>query len=432
MTRARFKTNVHRTPCERQGANRRFGVARAPAASALPLTGFNRLCLNHLCLSRLCMILLLAFTIAATAGCSNGKVSETPEVTTGYGKSSGKDYSTSVNGTAVLKDLFRRAGGKVSTAHSITPKIDDFETIVWFRDRFDAPTTDAITRLEKWLRQGDSRQLIVVGRDHDSGISYWEKVASRAQGEELIKAKRRLAHVKSEFYSRRMTNGPGNSAECKWYKAKYGDYETATQLGGDWAARVNPSAADIHIGTTLNSKIGKSGLNFQSRRYQANQTPVLTANGRPLVTISWLDPNSYNRSNSIVLVSNASFLTNYGLVNQENRKLAKRLIERQSPGKTLFIESGTEPVAVLNSEQNHEPWAWIAQPPLKYIVPHFLLWGIFFCFVLYPIFGRPKRIEADVENTNFRTHVKALAKLLSRSGRRDLAQQKIDRYINRK
>ena len=419
MTRATFNTALRRFGFyKRQGARRQFTRRNnEPAARALPLTGLGSLCAS----------LMIALLVVAVTGCGGKKIGEKPEVTTGYGKSSGKEYSASVNGTAVLKDLFRRAGAKVSTGHSITPKIDEFDTVVWFRDRFEAPPQDAILRLEDWLRQDNSRQLIVVGRDHDSGISYWENVVSRAQGEELIKAKRKLAHVKSEFYGRRMST---DTADCKWYTAKLNDYEATTRLRGSWAASVNPTAAEIHIGTALKSKLGQASYNSRTRRWHG-QVPVLTANGQPLVTVSSLDSYSYG-SGSIVLVSNASFLTNYGLVNQENRKLAKQLIERQSPGKTLFIESGTDPVSVLNSEQNHETWAWITKPPLKYIVPHFLLWGIFFCFVLYPIFGRPKKIESDVENTNFRTHVQALAKLLSRSGRRDLAQQKIDRYINRK
>ena len=362
--------------------------------------------------------LLVAMLMVCVVGCGGEK--QAPEITTGYGRSAGKDFSSSVNGTSVIKDLFRRSGSKVSTAHSISPKIEDFDTIVWFRDRFEAPTADAILRLEEWLAVGSQRQLILIGRDHDSGIAYWENVVGRAQGEKLIKAKRRLGQVKSEFYGRRMT---ADSENCDWYKSKLADHEAATRFSGTWSKQLNGSAADIYVGTPLSP--GR-------RRYGSNWNTVLKANGRPLITFYSPDTSYYNNNqNSIVLVSNGSFLTNYGMVNQENRKLAIRLIERQRLGKTLFIESGTEEVSVLDSDQNHETWAWITKPPLKYIVPHFLLWGIFFCFVLYPIFGRPKHVESDDENTNFRSHVKAMARLLSRSGRRDVAQQKIDRYTNR-
>ena len=146
----------------------------------------------------------------------------------------------------MIKDLFRRSGSKVSTAHSISPKIEDFDTIVWFRDRFEAPTADAILRLEEWLAVGSQRQLILIGRDHDSGIAYWKNVVGRAQGEKLIKAKRRLGQVKSEFYGRRMT---ADSENCDWYKSKLADHEAATRFSGTWSKQLNGSAADIYVGT---------------------------------------------------------------------------------------------------------------------------------------------------------------------------------------
>ena len=393
-------------------AEKRFVPQIRLAAGRLRINRFEK----QLGQSGLCLI--VAMLMVCAAGCGGKKLE--PEVTTGYGRSAGKEFSSSVNGTSVIKDLVRRSGSRVSTTHSISPQINDFDTIVWFRDRFEAPPEDAILRLEDWLAAGYQRQLILVGRDYDSGIAYWENVVGRVQGEKLIKAKRRLAQVKSDFYGRRMS---AVSENCDWYESQLEDYEAATRFSGAWSRQLNGSAADIYVGTPLSPG---------QPRYESNWNTVLKANGRPFITFYSPDTNYYNNSNnSIVLVSNGSFLTNYGMVNQENRKLAIRLIERQRLGKTLFIESGTAEVAVLNSEQNHETWAWITKPPLKYIVPHFLLWGIFFCFVLYPIFGRPKRVESDGENTNFRSHVKAMARLLSRSGRRDLAQQKIERYANR-
>lgn len=355
------------------------------------------------------LLLLLLFTFSLP-GCKKAKSG--PKVTNGYGKSAGVEYASSVNGTGVFKQMFRQVGCSVKTSQSISPRIDKFQTIVWFRDRFEPPEDKVIQRLEEWLDSGYQHQLIIVGRDHDSGISYWEEVVNRAKGESLIKAKRRLAQSKAEFHSRRME---ANLSECYWYDSKQNDYQEATRLEGSWAKGINVSSADIHTGIALVPKISYRGY--------SNSGIVLKANGQPLVSIF--------STSSVVLVSNASFLTNYGIVNQENRKLAMKIIERQDPGDTLFIESGTDPVKMFNSEQNHETWAWITKPPLKYIVPHFLMVGVFFCFVLYPIFGRPKRVDTSLDNTTFRTHIRAMAKLISRSGRRDLAQQKIDRYNNR-
>ena len=66
------------------------------------------------------------------------------------------------------------------------------------------------------------------------------------------------------------------------------------------------------------------------------------------------------------------------------------------------------------------------------MVPHFLMLGIFFCFVLFPIFGRAKRANIEKNPFTFRNHIKAMGKLMASSSNLGFAKDKIEKYINRK
>ena len=130
----------------------------------------------------------------------------------------------------------------------------------------------------------------------------------------------------------------------------------------------------------------------------------------------------------MIFISNGSFLLNYGLVNQENRKLASNLIDECSYGSVLFLESGPDPITVTESDAppTHNQWAWLNTAPLKYIVPQFFFWGVVFCFVYYPIFGRPRSTAKRIPD--FRRHIDAFGRLLTRSKKPDEARRMIRQY----
>ena len=132
----------------------------------------------------------------------------------------------------------------------------------------------------------------------------------------------------------------------------------------------------------------------------------------------------------MIVVANASFLLNFSLVDPDKEILADCLLDELQAGgeEVLFLESGPQPIAVSDSDyENHNSWAWIAEAPLRYIVPHFLLWGMLFCFVFFPVFGRPRR-TAKANNSSFQNHIKAMAKQLERSGRPLEAANRIQHY----
>jgi hypothetical protein len=96
----------------------------------------------------------------------------------------------------------------------------------------------------------------------------------------------------------------------------------------------------------------------------------------------------------------------------------------------LFLESGQEGIAVSDSDYDaHHQWAWITKRPLCFMVPHFLVWGVLFCFTFYPIFGRPR----TTYNDRFRSigdHVAASARLLRRYRSIDQVRSDVRKYLD--
>ena len=154
---------------------------------------------------------------------------------------------------------------------------------------------------------------------------------------------------------------------------------------------------------------------------------LLTVDGKPFAFELSTDANP-NRK--VIIISNASFLLNYPLLNPANRKLASRVAD-EAVGDVIFLESDWNWPRVGGS--GNDPalhWSWVGRAPMSYIVPHFLFWGVLYCFAFYPNFGRPKRIQFHPPKA-FRSHVKAVASILGRSKERSWARQIIDIWLKR-
>lgn len=369
-----------------------------------------------------CQLVLFGCLILCL-GCSDGRRSD--RITTGYGRKAGMEYVNSVNGTAIFAEMTRASGDSVSRAELITPRIERFDRIVWVRDRYEVPSQVVIDALEGWLANGYNRQLVIVGRDYDAAIDYWGGVVQSAQGNDLIEARRRLAMAKSAF-QRRRTSWDKTADSCNWFDIEDNDYRPAVGVSGDWSQLIDSSKADLKVGMVLNH--GKPDPTVPwDKRYEAEV--LLSVDSQPMVTL--LTKNNL-RSAEIYVISNASFLTNFGLANRENQILAQELIDTKSFDRaTLFLETSPDGATVSSVEAGQETWAWITKPPLKYIVPHFLMLGIFFCFVFFPIFGRAKRSDPDEDHATFRDHIRAMGKLMSISKDDEYAKEKVDKYTSR-
>lgn len=365
-------------------------------------------------------IQLLALSgIVFFLGCSTQN-----QLPTEYGQVSGRTGTTSLNGVSVFHDMFAQQGFRVKRRRKISPMIRKFQTIVWFPDSDNCPNENTIDALSEWFAKGYSRTLIYVGRDYEAQLDYLQKIFEQVPNEQ----KEELLRIRAESMisrKRRSTDRYGylyrrdDLQSCKWFQILEGDQKLATDFSGPLANQIDMSKSQISIGNRIepSNKINKnSGFEFLT---------LLSANGKEFV---WEMSHSQNDMRLIV-VSNGSFLLNYSLVNPAHQQLAERLINRTQPkSNVLFLESGPAGIPVSESDyENRNSWAWIAEPPLRYIVPHLLMWGIIFCFVCFPIFGRPKNIFRR-NLSQFRNHLRATAKLLQQTQTREDALRKISEF----
>src|SRR3954468_23468410 len=79
----------------------------------------------------ICVLLLVVYL---GSGGSKG------ELSTKYGQRRGTGAADSVNGTAVLAELFELQKHRVNTATQLSRRLDMYQTIVWAPDDFGSPS----------------------------------------------------------------------------------------------------------------------------------------------------------------------------------------------------------------------------------------------------------------------------------------------------
>jgi hypothetical protein len=354
---------------------------------------------------------------------------------TAYGRRRGTDYARSVNGTAVLADLFKRAGHRVTTFGRFSPKLKSADVIVWFPSNFAAPTAEQCAFLEEWLAEAtEDRTVVYVGRDYDAAVDYWsrivadlpEKLMPENQTDEAL---RRQAEARAAAAADR-AQLPAQE-DARWFTlVRDAKPRRVNELAGPWAEGIDPQAANIRLEGRLAKPAG--GAKPADDQDVLKFNPLLSSGNDPLIARVTKDEwNTVGSKGQILVVANGSFLLNYPLVNHEHRKLAARLIEDcGSPGRVVFIEAGEDGPKVLDKE----PASGIPSPldllkvwPLNAILLHLVILGILLCLARSPIFGRPRELAAE-SPTSFGKHVGALGELLARSQDRHYAQSRLAQY----
>ena len=84
----------------------------------------------------------LVCLVAGLTGCSSND-----DLNAEYGKITGIHGSDSLNGVSVLADMFSERGFRVKRRTKISPKINQYNTIVWFPNDYSCPSEEAIEAL---------------------------------------------------------------------------------------------------------------------------------------------------------------------------------------------------------------------------------------------------------------------------------------------
>lgn len=375
------------------------------------------------------LLWLCAVPIALVAsGCGVKDIDST------YGKRRGAQGGASVNGTAVLAEMFEEAGHSITTRRYLSPNIKkEYDIIVWAPDDFEPPADDVQEFLEDWLYEGEGRTLVYIGRDYDATITYWEKVQPTAPPEQAVEVARRLAKARAEYNKQR--SGLADDDGCRWFDARRDDSkrlvgkgaETPTGLSGAWAndRSIDQSALEIEIHGRLDEPPkqphGVLGHPLESDDLLAVDNDVLV---RRITCDDWDE-------GQIIVVTNGSFLLNLPLLEKEHRELAGKLIaECGPPGSAVFLESGSmgPPVFEQDPGENHPTGmeaftVW----PIGAILLHFVALGILYVFARAAIFGRPHELPPEAVS-DFGRHIHALGDLLARSQDRRYAKERLTHY----
>ena len=360
---------------------------------------------------------------------------------TEYGKVRGKSAGTSVNGVSVLADMLRDRGHSVARYGRLSPKIERYDTLIWFPQNKNCPSNEAVARLERWLDNGYQRTLIYVGYDFAGEIDLYRQLVDQAKGEQKERVMRALAEAQMQEDDRRygddsddwritFTGGKPTDTRCRWFELEIDRRNTSDDLDGPLTENLrSKSMPSLQTQAWLNPR--ESYLDSQPGR---KLETLLEVNERPFAFRYYEEPADEDQywasENRLVFVTNAGFLTNYGLIKAGNRQLAANLVDQIEPySDVLFLESDEYGIEISESDYDaHNNWAWITKKPLCYMVPHFLAWGVLFCFVFYPIFGRPKR-TVEARDRSFGDHIGAIGRLSSRHLNLSTAREKVREYL---
>ncbi len=366
-------------------------------------------------------ISLMLWSVLLCSGCNHYEV-----LPIEYGKRSGD----SVNGTAVFAAMCENAGFRVQTRRTLGPELQRIaEVIVWFPNDFEPPSAKHQQWFDNWLQSGGGRTLLIVGRDFEAQESYWADVNKRGLSNNKSLAASYLANATLEV--NRKYNGQPFPHDGGWYEKTAATKQgKVTGVGGLWSGLINPAAAQIESHSLLADTSPNPTIELLTEIAPNNSAPLVFVEEIPA---NWSSQATSNTSQRIT-VANGSFLLNYPLVNKEHRKLAALMIQQiastSSGGEMVFIESGPggPPIRTSPSLAKFSTGLeFFSMPPLGTFLSHLALLGILFCFVRWPIFGRPKEPPRQT-GVDFGLHLGALGSLLERTGDKNYARLRLEQY----
>jgi hypothetical protein len=334
------------------------------------------------------------------------------QVENGYGRSHGTGYRYSINGTSTFTSMFEAAGRSVTTKSYIPSQLDRFDTIVWFPDRQQVPSAAVITHLDEWMQRGYGRTVIYVGRSYSADADYWAAVATRASAAERRSFRRQQSIAQAE--SHQWFYFPQSA--CDWFSLTLN--------------RESPVGQVYEIGSNGRKRQSLTTARFGDLILSPSNPPINNMlESRNLVVIHG-EPFAFRLvddrcDGQVIVINNGSTLLNFPLTQDANRQWASQLID-ETIGEVLFLESGeTDPI--IGGTPTATSWSWVGQPPIRYIAPQVILVGVVAVACLYPILGRPRRVEPPILN-RFRRHIEEIANLLRRSNDTSQAMDVISEY----
>jgi hypothetical protein len=395
---------------------------------------------------------LIFAALLTSAGCS--------KFSTDYGKSKGVIGRHSLNGFAALRNTYSRAGFHTRDISRLSERVARTDTIVWTPQEPNPISTEVTGWFDRWLRKG-GRTLVYVVPDSGSECDYWIDAGKLAPPPQRLEYRKRAA----ESINRRMVWRLNRDAiqSNGWFRVE--PIEHRTQLGnlkGDWAGvisdqpqqrvaaatefRVTPFDPDAPNPANTSGPVARpTGPSSSGWSYFESTSPTKTPiRFRPLLLSETEAPavaeitSKRWADSKIIVVAGGSLLTNYAFTRQINRNLVEQIVRTSTPHDDAdltagFLTSNWQPIPVSKLKQG-VPQAsgmeLLTVWPLSIVTTHGVMLGLVICLMLWPIFGRPKRVR-QLHQNDFGDHLDAVAALMNRAGGEAYARARISEYMRR-
>lgn len=344
---------------------------------------------------------------------------------TDYGHRRGS-AAASVNGTTVLAEMFREAGGRPATVLALSSNLDSYDVIVWAPDNFQMPKEPVREFLEQWLKNKPGRTLVYIGRDYDATLDYWRAMIAQAPPLERERIQRRQSMARTAH--RQARRQMPREAFCQWFVMRRdfpGRYVDV--LNGPWSAAIDARACRIWSrgGLEIPTAAELNEFSNKNQDIYAPQPRYTRLLGSERETLAFRVSRSSWNDSRLLVVANGSFLLNLPLVNHQHRKLAGRLVDECRPfDKVAFLESGAGGPALL---EKATPGDDNARRRRVLLAAHWFILGMVICFRVFPIFGRPRSPENQTA-ADFGEHIEAMATLLEHTGDTKYAERQLKSY----
>lgn len=357
--------------------------------------------------STLCLLFCGIFSCAVWTGVS---AQEMPGLPNQYGGSDGSVSRQSLNGFSALASLFEARGSQVSTWRELTPRIEQFDTIVWIPAGNREATSAEAERLIRWMEDSYlQRTLVIVLKDYDATRDYLDDVLPTVDSEQQEAYRRMRDVLAARELASNEENGIGASPDFVQALPRR-ERRVAQNVTGPWAVGLN--GLSTHIVTRREILPPTSFTTYYGSAPSTVNT-YLVVDGE---AFAYEVVQPY-RSGRVIVVANGSFLVNYGFVRDGNRELAEQFVSEVGTGRpVLFLESGDREMSIADEDPaNPSTWSWMSAWPLSFLFPHLLAASVLMYFAFVPIFGRPKNLPAPSRN-DLGQHVDAIAALLQHDG----------------
>ena len=173
------------------------------------------------------------------------------------------------------------------------------------------------------------------------------------------------------------------------------------------------------------------------------QPEVSNVDGQALV--AKIQSKRWDQS-QVIVVAGGSLVTNFALTRSTGHDIANRIVSESHQSFGDSTESGGSELPLAGflttdwsgvSVSDRKPGAPIASGmelltvwPISLVTIHGVLLGLIVCLMLFPIFGRPRRLRR-VDHSDFGDHLDAVAALMNKAGGEEFAKQRISEYIKR-